>query len=260
MRFGSQALNLSLLRRIASALLLPICIVGVWQASVTVHPALQGTFSSPLEVIRILSADIANGTVVGDLAVSLREAGVGWFVALIVGGGLGVACAWITPLRLVVVPILELVRPISPIAWIPVVILWLGIGFSSIVAIIIVISFFIVFLNAYDGAHDLSTGVLSAGRTLCVKPFQFGLHVAMPGSMRGILRGAQYALTAAWGGMVVAELVGSTGGIGHRMLIYGNSLRPDGVIANMVIVAVVGFALNALFELLLHTRIGRYVR
>jgi ABC-type nitrate/sulfonate/bicarbonate transport system permease component len=170
---------------------------------------------------------------------------------------LGIAMARVVALRRILGPVLNVLRPISPVAWIPVAILWLGIGYGSKVFIVGIISFFVILANAFHAAASIDPLLLKAVRTFTRSRLKTALHVVLPASLHGVVNGAQFALASAWGGVIIAEYTGANGGVGYEMLHAANLFLPAQVMANMVIVAIVGYLLNAAFTRAVRTDVGR---
>lgn len=244
--------------RIWLGLVVPVTFVIVWQVASTFSGPLREVTSSPWAALRVLGDDARSGVLVSDLKTSLAEAIGGWLLACLIASPLGVVMARSRTLSQLLLPAIEVVRPISPVAWIPLTILWLGVGYEEKLVVIFIICFFIVFVNVYDGARLIDPLLVKAARTLTASRLRIAIHVLMPAATRGILVGAQYALTGAWGGMVVTELVGASSGIGYRMRFYGSALRPDGVVAGMVVVAIVGWLLDRIAKLLFERFLSKY--
>src|SRR5207248_1275804 len=136
-------------------------------------------------------------------------------------------------------------------------ILWFGIGYGSKIFIVGIISFFVVLANSFQAAATIDPLLLKAARTFTRARWKAAVHVLLPGSLRGIVIGAQFALSSAWGGVIIAEYTGANSGVGYEMLHAANLFLPAQVMANMLVVAGMGYLLNAAFKLSLTTRAAR---
>lgn len=136
--------------------------------------------------------------------------------------------------------VLQILKPIPPIAWIPLAILWFGIGESSKLYIIFYGAFFPILLNTVDGIHNIDKRYLELGRVYEVDKKRLVWRVILPGALPSILTGIRVGLGNAWVCVVAAEMIAATRGIGY-MLTNGRSLsRADDVILAMLLIGIVG--------------------
>jgi ABC-type nitrate/sulfonate/bicarbonate transport system permease component len=243
--------------RLISATILPVLALIAWQAGSTASPAAKSVLSSPVDVVAALLSSAASGQLLGNIGISLSRALGGWAAATLIAAPLGVLLARNRLARIILGPPLNVLRPISPVAWIPVAILWFGIGYGSKLFIVGIIAFFVVLANSFQAAAAIDPLLLKAARTFTRSRLKAGVHVVLPGSLHGIVIGAQFALASAWGGVIIAEYTGANSGIGYEMLYAANLFLPAEVMANMLVVAAVGYLLNAGFKLSLTTRGAR---
>jgi ABC-type nitrate/sulfonate/bicarbonate transport system permease component len=141
----------------------------------------------------------------------------------------------------------ELLRPISAVAWIPLAILWFGIGIGSVVFVIFIGCVFIILLNTLAAVHEVDPSLVKAARTLGAGRAAIFLKVVLPACLPGILLGIRIALAAAWGGVIVAEMIASREGVGYMIHWGQTTFRPDLVIGGMLVIGAIGFVLNRLF-------------
>jgi ABC-type nitrate/sulfonate/bicarbonate transport system permease component len=174
----------------------------------------------------------------------------GFLLAGTVGLGLGLVMSQWRVARQVLSGPLELLRPISSIAWLPLTILWFGIGFASIVAVIFISCVFIILLNTLAAAMRVEPDLVKAALTLGAGRRAVFWKVVIPSALPGILLGLRIALSGAWGGVLIAELIAAREGLGFMIGRAEASFHPELVIGGMVVIGVVGYLLNALFLLL----------
>ncbi len=238
--------------RVASAATfawVPLLAVGGWQLAASVSRPIRSVVSSPGDVLAALAQGIADGVIVTDLGASLQRSLLGWLITIVVATPLAIAAGRFRIFGRMFVPLVDLLRPISPIAWIPLAVLWLGIGLASKLLVVFIVTFFVVFLNVYDAVTRVAPVLLDVCRTFTASRWFLWTRVILPASIRGVFLGSQYGLTTAWGGVIVAELVGANSGVGFQMMSAANQFEPARVIAYMVIIGAVGVVLNAVFVL-----------
>lgn len=233
--------------RIVTATYIPVLLLVSWQLLGVTNEVVRGVISSPGAVVVALITGVADGSVISDLAASLERALLGWVITIAIAVPLAIAAGRIRLFSRMLIPVVDLLRPISPIAWIPLAVLWLGIGLNSKLLIVFVVTFFVVFLNVYDAVIRIPQVLLNVCRTFTPSRRFLLLHVTLPASLRGVVLGSQYGLSTAWGGVIVAEMVGANHGVGYQMLASANQFDPTGVIAYMVLIGLVGVALNTIF-------------
>jgi ABC-type nitrate/sulfonate/bicarbonate transport system permease component len=243
------------MRRFALGLLFPILLLAAWWLVGASSPAAHSVISTPPEVVIAFIGSAVNGTLWTDVGVSLLRALGGWAAALVLAAPLGIVMARVATIRRVLGPVLNVLRPISPVAWIPVAILWFGIGYGSKVFIVGIISFFVILANAFHAAASIDPLLLKAVRTFTRSHLRTALYVVLPASLHGVMNGAQFALASAWGGVIIAEYTGANSGVGYEMLHAANLFLPARVMASMVTVAIVGYLLNAAFKGAVNTKV-----
>ena len=207
-------------------------------------PQLQ-LFPSPWEVARRF-LELLRTELPADIAASVKEAAGGWMIGSLLGVALGALIGRVALARLLLRPVIDFLRFISPLAWVPLAILWFGIGYWSKASIIVLISLFTVVVNTAHGMSTVDPETEKAGRSLGLSWLQRG-EVALMSAMPDILVGLRYALGAAWGGVVLSELVAGDTGIGALESYGGQSFDVAQVMVGMVVLAVLGYLANRLF-------------
>ncbi len=197
------------------------------------------------EALRLFGEPIGGNSMWMHVYYSMRRVLIAYFLAALTGLPLGLYMGWNRTFDKVVKPIFELLRPIPPIAWIPIAILWLGIGEGPKVFICYVGAFVIFVLNSYTGMRYADPLLLAAARTFGASRRQQLFNVAIPASLPSVFAGVQNALSMAWMCVLAAELVGAREGVGF-IIIQGMDLdRPAMIIVGMVVIGVIGTILAA---------------
>lgn len=246
---GDLASSLGPWQLLALRLVLPTVFVVAWSFASS-SPSVAAVLPSPAAVIAALWDQLLAGHLVGHLGASLGRALAGFLVAAIIGIALGLAMSQTTILRQILAGPVELLRPISSIAWIPLAILWFGIGFTSVVFVIVASCLFIILLNTLAAASNIDRDLVKAALTLGASRWQIFTKVTVPSALPGIMLGLRIAMTGAWGGVLVAEMIATQQGLGYMIVRAQASYQPELVIGGMLVVGVVGYALNAVFMVL----------
>ena len=209
---------------------------------------------SPIKVLETFIYKAAGGTnpdgasLWANIWASLQIALGGYAVGVLIGVPLGVGMAWSRRFEMFAKPIFDIIRPIPALAWIPLMILWLGIGYASKVGIIFFAAFLSATINSYSGIKQTKKVHMWVGRTFGATNRQMLFKIALPTAMPMIFTGLRLALGSSWVALVAAELLASTRGLGYMIQMARMLGRPDVILVGMITIGVVGLILSALLE------------
>ena len=233
--------------RVLLPLLTIACVLALWHLAVL----WSGTkiFPSPLRVgFGVLELQ-RKGLLWSYTLDSLARVGAGFGLAALVGLPTGLTLGWYPKLAQVVNPTLELLRPISPIAWIPIAILLFGIGDKAAVFLIFLGAFFPIVVACANGVARVPGVFLQAGRNFGLSTFELLRKVVFPAALPQILVGLRLAFGIAWLVVVAAEMVAVNSGLGYLVIDSRNAgKRYDLVVAAMVLIGAIGLVLDILFR------------
>ena len=231
--------------------LLPfLFIITLWQLLVYLKCVNEFILPSPFNIFKAFVQLIESGELLSDLLNSIKRVGVGFLLASFCGVSLGVASGYFRGLSKALTPIFEFLRPIPPIAWIPIAILWFGLGDSPAYFIVFMGAFFPIFINSYWGIKSSKLIYINVARNFAVSRFIILTDVALPGSLPHILRGLRIGLGLAWTSVIAAELVGAQSGLGYMIQRNRIMLKTCNVVAGMIAIGIVGLAMNYLMAVL----------
>ena len=230
-------------------------VAGVWQAA-SVVVGNSTLLPSPLRVLRALD-ELVRGDLREDVQASLAHLGIGYGLGAGTGLALGIVSARFALVAAIVDPLVELLRPISAIAWIPIAILMFGISGSVPVFLIFYASLFPIFVNAVAGMKEVDVQLVRAAQMLGASSRMILTHVVMPFALPYVLAGARLSLGVAWMAMVAAELTGSDAGLGWRLFWYQEFFAMDKVMAVILTIGVLGYLFDTLLRAL-QARITRW--
>jgi ABC-type nitrate/sulfonate/bicarbonate transport system permease component len=243
------------MKRLFGRYVLLIFLLCLWEV-LSVLQVLPGYKTpSPVDVLAGLKELFIKGLPPGYLLhnhclQSLYRVFTGFFIATLLAIPLGIIMGWSRPLRESITPVIEVIRPVPPLAWIPLAILWFGIGFKSAAFIIFLGCFFPIILSTISGVLGIDPILIDASRTLGAKKKEIFLKVLTPGSLPSILTGLRIGLGIGWMTLVAAEFTGvkSGYGLGYMIMTARDIQRPDEIIAGMVIIGLVGYLLDLLIR------------
>jgi NitT/TauT family transport system permease protein len=231
------------LRRWLWPTLFILALLGVWQLAVSLHPhqLLPGPWKTGQGI-----ADLAeHGLIVKYTVASLFRVTWGFFLAVILAVPLGLVIGWYNRVEMAVNPILQILRPISPLAWIPIAILWFGVGDLAAVFLIFVGCFLPLLLAVINAVEGVPAVYVNAGRNFGLGPVALMRRILYPAIVPRLMTGLRITLGVAWLVVVAAEMIAVSSGLGFLIVDARNAgNRYDLVLAGMVIIGVVGLLLD----------------
>jgi len=165
---------------------------------------------------------------------------MGFAVAVATGVPLGLAMGWSRRVEAFANPAFLLVRPIPPLAWIPLAIVWLGLGDAAKVLVIWFAAFVPSVINSYAGVRSIEPHMLEAARMLGIPRWMFVREVLVPGAAPLIFTGLRLSLQACWTTLVAGELIGAAAGLGHVLQQSALDIFPAMILVGMAGVALAG--------------------
>lgn len=234
----------------------PVMLLLIWQllSVLGVIPAYK--LPSPVQVGAGLVDLITTGMPPGHrlhlhIFYSLQRVLWGYALALVIAVPLGLVMGWSATVRSLTAPLVEMIRPIPPLAWIPLSILWFGIGINSAAFIIFLGAFFPILLNTINGVRGIEPVLIEAARMLNAGRRFIFLKVLVPGAMPSILTGMRIGVGVGWMSLVAAEFTGVREGygLGYMIMTARDIQRSDEIIAGMLVIGAIGLAIDACLQM-----------
>ena len=199
---------------------------------------------SPLEVLNATIDQFQQIDILINILMSLKRVLVGFTLATIAAIFLGISCGYNKKLGTFIKPFIELLRPIPPIAWIPIAILLFGLGDNSAYFIVFLGAFFPIFTNSYFGATSLPNVYRNVAQTFEIKNGVFITKIIFYFSLPYIFTGMKIGIGMAWMSVIAAELIGAQSGLGYFIQMNRLLLRTDNVVLGMILIGIIGYALT----------------
>lgn len=209
-----------------------------------INPQLDVMMPPPTAVISAAADLLQRGVLFTHIFASLYRVLVAVGVAAALGVPLGLAMGCSKRFRAAVDPLLEFIRPIPPLAWIPLSILWFGIGDTQIIYIIFLAAFFPIVLNSMAGARDVDTFLVRAGLSLGAKRSELFRTVIFPAALPQVFTGVRIGLGIGWMALVAGELVAAPSGLGYMINNARTLFRSDYILLGMVLIGALGLLLD----------------
>jgi len=251
----------SKLFRIAAPVFVIALLIAVWWA--VVDRSNNPIFPTPGQVATGAWELVQDGSLWEHISASLFRVGFGFALAFLVAVPLGLWMGWVSGAFYTLNPLFQMLRPISPIAWIPVAILWFGVGDTSPIFLIFISSVFPMMVQTTMGVRTIDRRYLRAAANFGVSRTVLFRRVVIPAVLPEIIIGMRIGIGVAWLVVVAAEMIALRSGLGYLIMDSRNAgNRYDLVIASMIIIGVIGLLLDGATRLLerMNTVKWRYVR
>jgi NitT/TauT family transport system permease protein len=233
------------MKRVLPPLVVVAFVLAVWHVAVV----LTGTkiFPSPIAVAKGLRQLPHLGSYIRD---SLFRVGSGYFAAVLLGVPTGLALGWWASLARATNPLIQMLRPISPLAWMPLAVIWFGVSNLAPIFLIFLASFFPVVVATMNGVRNVPPVYVQAGRNFGLSTGALMARVIVPAVLPRILVGLRIAFGVAWLVLVAAEMIAVDSGLGYLIIDARNAgKRYDLVVGGMLLIGAIGLALDTLIRL-----------
>ncbi|WP_148688775.1 MULTISPECIES: ABC transporter permease [unclassified Methanopyrus] len=224
----------------------PVAVLAIWQAVSglgLINPVLLPPPSQVFSVFVDMPGEILKHAIT-----SLYRVAVGYSIAAVAGVSLGVLMGTYRTAHAAMDLLIEIVRPIPPIAWIPLAIVWFGIGDPSAFFIIFVGSFFPILINTISGIKGVDRIYIEAALNLGADDTALIRHVLVPGALPSIFTGLRVGLGVGWMCVVAAEMIAAKSGLGYMIIEAQRILATDQVIAGMITIGLLGLVMDRGFR------------
>lgn len=232
--------------KIAQILSIPL-FLGIWQALSSANLVNPMLFPPPTVVLASFLDWVASGLFWDDLLTSLRRVGVGFVLGSILGIVVGVITGRFRILSGLLSPIFGLLRPIPPIAFVPLVILWFGLSETGKYFLVFWGVFFTVWISAHAGVQKVNQAYLRAAYCLGTPEHKMLYHVLLPGALPYILVGIRTALGVAFYTLVAAEIAGTFSGVFYRIDISQQNMQIGTAMSGLVVLGLLALIADRIF-------------
>jgi NitT/TauT family transport system permease protein len=239
-----RSVNPSLLK-VGLPLIVATLLIVAWDGAVRWSGS--DLFPKPFDVARGIVELARKGLLLKYAVASLFRVTVGFTLAVIVGVPAGLLLGWFQKMFFAFNPLIQVLRPISPIAWIPVAILWFGVDDRSPIFLIFLASVFPITVSAIAAVQNIQIVYIRAARNFGLGRFELFRRVIFPATLPQVLTGIRIALGVAWLVVVAAEMIAVNSGLGYLIIDARNAgKRYDLVVAGMVLIGLIGLVLDLL--------------
>lgn len=221
-----------------------VIVIAIWEAVAVAGVFPESLFPGVDKVFSALADRAASGALLLDVGASMYRFIFGYGIAAISGIVLGLLLGSFKPAWVFANPLVQFLRPISPMAWLPFVVLWVGIGDVPAIVVIFLAAFFPVLLSTETAVERVNPVYLKVSRNFGLKRSQIILRVVLPAVFPAIAGGLKLAVGTAWIFLVAGEMVGAQSGLGFLIVDARNNLQMDVLLAAIVAIGIIGVLLN----------------
>lgn len=229
--------------------LIPLALLLLWEI-LSASGAVSSLFlPGPIAIIGALEKQLTSGVLINNLVPTMQRYLYGFALSCLLGIPIGLLTGVSARVRGYINAALELLRPIPPIALIPLLILWLGIGNASKVAIVAYGAFWPIWLNTMLGVQEIPVLLRRSARVMGIHGYRYFTKVALPAALPKIIAGVRISAAIALIVVIAAEMVEATSGIGYQIVNAEQTFRSADMLAYIVVISIVGYIVNGLLRL-----------
>lgn len=235
---------------VSSGCILPLLVLMLWWWGARSEWWSPFLLPGPFVVLKSFINLVENGELLDNIIASVMRIVKGFSVSALFALFLAFVCGLYKPVLRQLAPLLAFLRHIPPMATIPMLILWFGIGETSKLVIIVMATFFPIFMNTVQGISQSDKGLLEVARVFDYTPPQTLRHVIVPSALPYIFTGMRLGLGYSWRSLIAAELVAASSGLGYMILDAEQLSRPDVILVGILVIGFLGSFMDMLFSVI----------
>lgn len=230
------------------SLAVPITIIILWSFLTFLGFVPSYILPTPYEVLTSFFGLIISGELFIDMLSTIIRVTTGFIIASAIAIPIGIGIGWSKEIEALLNSVIQILRPIPPLAWIPFALLWFGLGLKSEVFIIFIGAFFPILLNTIDGVKGVEKVFIEVAYTLGADQRQVLSNVVVPASLPGIFTGLRIGIGIGFMCTVAAEMIAAKSGLGYLIMKAMRLIDTGDVIVGMLTIGVIGFVIDYLFK------------
>ena len=237
-----------------TTMLVMLATLALWQIVSDLHIFPPIALPSPIMVwaafTRLLLAGYGGHSLLGDIWISSARIGIGFAGAVVIGVPVGLLMARINLIFRIIDPFLHFIRPVPPLAYIPLLVVWFGIGELPKILLILIGTIPVIIIGTMSGVKATPSLRISVAKTLGASESQIFRHVILPSALPEIFTAMRVGIGVAWTCLVAAELIAASEGLGWLVQYAGQALQVAIVIVGIIIIGILGYAMELMIRLL----------
>ncbi len=225
----------------------------IWQLASMFSNVSQTLFPPPINVLKAwwelatsgLSGSTSDVTLLGHILASMKRFCVGYILSALAAVILGLIFGWFSKIFAYINPVVQVIRPIAPVAWLPFLVLLMGIGDLPAIAIIFIAGFFPILLATVTAVKNMDPVYLKIAKNFDLKQRDILIKLVFPATFPQIIASLHQAISTCWIFLVSGEMVGCQSGLGFLVMDAKNCIRADALLATMITIGIIGLLLDA---------------
>lgn len=234
----------------ALGLIIPAVLLIIWEAAVRFSLLDAYVFPSPTTIVQKIIELANEGTLWGHVGITFYRVAVGFLAGTVAAVVIGSVVGYFKWFEQLMDPLIQAFRSIPSLAWVPLFILWMGIGEASKVMLIAVGVFFPIYLNIVSGIQGVDRKLIEVGKIHHFTALQTVRRIIFPASLPSFLVGLRSGVGLGWMFVVASELMGASQGLGYLLVVGQNTYSPELIIASIILFALLGKATDFLLKTL----------
>lgn len=227
-----------------------IIIIVVWGVVAAIGGARPGLIPTPLAVFQVMIDGLVSGSLLNDLVVSTRRVVIGLAIGMVAAIPVGFVLGWFPKARITFNPLVNFFRALPPIALVPLVVIYFGIGEAGREAILVYGAFFATVIIVYEGVAGIEEKYVRAGQTLGANRIEVFTKIVFPLSLPHVFTAARVSLGIAWSSLVAAELVAAQDGLGAAIQNASNFLEVPKMYAGIILIGIAALAMDLIIRII----------
>lgn len=236
------------IKRIPLSVYTFLVIALLWELVTRFSGVSDHVFPGPITVLISMWELIADGTLLKHSVASLYRVTAGFYLAILFGIPLGMVLGRVETFKSIINPLIHFLRPISPLAWIPLAMLWFGIGDKPAVFLIFLSSFFPLVVSTTIAVNSINPVYFQVASNFNFSRFEVISKIVVPATIPAVVTALRLTITIAWLVVVAAEMIAVQSGLGYLILDSRNALRMDYVMVGMIIIGIIGLILDYIMK------------
>ncbi|MFT4037380.1 MAG: ABC transporter permease [Thermomicrobiales bacterium] len=221
-------------------LVVPLLILAIWQIAVNREVYSRGQLPAPLDVLAA-GQELQNiGILVPNVLASMQRVAIGWGIGAVVAIAVGLLVGFSRTSEAYLAPTIQAFRAVPSLAWVPLFVLWLGIGETPKLLLIAIGAFFPVYTNVVAGVRQIDRKLVEVGRAYGLRGWSLTQEILLPAALPALFTGLRLGLAQAWLFLVAAELIAASRGLGFLLIDAQNTGRADIILLSIVLLALIG--------------------
>jgi NitT/TauT family transport system permease protein len=219
-------------------------IILIWQLVFFISPDVEKVIPAPIEVLTALISMTENGILLRYTVASIFRVTAGFYIALVLALPLGLLLGQCSAANKIFNALIQFLRPISPLAWIPLAMIWFGIGDPPAIFLIFISCFFPLLISIISAVQNINKRYFQIGENLAFNSIEKVKYIMLPAILPDIITAVRVSVGVGWMVVVAAEMIAVKSGLGYLIIDSRNALRMDRVVASMIMIGIIGMILD----------------